>query len=314
MRDNPLRKIAIETIQSLNQLGLSVAGSYPRKSPCPLIRRLFSDILCYPHDWWKIRTSFFQHQRRNPKLVFPRTFNEKLQQSKLIRRKKIYKVFADKIAVRNYVTQKIGSEHLTKLYWTGNSLYDLNTATLPKEFVIKANHTSGSNLIIDNKDNCDWDHIRKVTKQWLSIDFSRDYAEWQYRWIEPKLLIEERLSDNAGKVPNDYKFFCFSGKVRIIQVDFDRTAHHTRLLFNQHFEKLDCSLEYDRYDGVVAKPDKLQEMIQIAECLADKEPFLRIDLYALNPIKFGEITIHPGSGRERFTPTSWDHKLAEYFD
>ena len=36
------------------------------------------------------------------------------------------------------------------------------------------------------------------------------YEEWNYRWIKPKVIIEECLIDDNGDIPKDFKFFCFN--------------------------------------------------------------------------------------------------------
>ena len=53
-------------------------------------------------------------------------------------------------------------------------------------------------------------------------------------------------------------------------------------------------------------------MFSIAENLAQKFRYVRVDLYSIeNKIYFGEITFHPASGFGRFEPEIWDRRLGD---
>ena len=58
---------------------------------------------------------------------------------------------------------------------------------------------------------------------------------------------------------------------------------------------------------------KIDEMIEVAESLAQGLTFVRVDLYFQeNCIIFGEMTLYPGNGFVPFEPQMWDHKLGTY--
>ena len=66
-------------------------------------------------------------------------------------------------------------------------------------------------------------------------------------------------------------------------------------------------------DFDIPRPQKLQEMLEIARNLSKDIPFSRIDLYEINgKIYFGEITFFPASGMEPFDPIEWDEKLGSW--
>ena len=52
-------------------------------------------------------------------------------------------------------------------------------------------------------------------------------------------------------------------------------------------------------------------MLEIASRLSAAFEFCRVDLYLLNDreIVFGEVTLYPGGGYERFFPLKWDFTL-----
>ncbi len=109
----------------------------------------------------------------------------------------------------------------------------------------------------------------------------------------------------------DYKFFCFSGRAKLIQLDVDRYGKHTRVFYDVNWVKQPFSLEYPLFPGQIDKPENLDKMIAISEKLSNGLLFARIDLYSLPSIKFGEITFYPGNGHEVFTPSHYDRTLGD---
>ncbi|MCW2601821.1 MAG: hypothetical protein JWM02_3650 [Frankiales bacterium] len=267
------------------------------------------DALLWPNDaltaWRGYRRSF----GASPRLLRPQTFNEIVQHNKLFRRRRLHTTLADKIAVRAYVSERVGADVLTKLYWTGTDLTSVPKEALPTKFVIKANHASGTNLIVQDRDSLDWIRAAQTAREWLQTDYSTYCGEWQYRWIEPVLFIEELLTDAYGEIPRDYKFFCIHGRIACVQVDVDRFKHHTRAFVDRNFERMNLGLIYPRYTGPLARPACFASMLQIAEALAVDEPFIRVDLYDVGRVVFGEITLHPAAGTGKFDPESYDYDL-----
>ena len=278
-----------------------------------VLLRALIDALLFPSDIGKVLAAYSRVFGSLPQLLRPRTFNEKLQRSKLFNRKESYTRFADKVAVRDFVRKRVGAEVLTKVFWIGTELAEARQQPLPNKFVIKANQSSGGILIVTDATTFDWDAACTLTRKWQEEDHSVHFAEWQYRWIPPKLLIEEYLEGEGGGVPLDYKFFCFHGRVEIIQVDFDRFVNHTRTLFDRDFNMLPVQYKYPRHERSVARPTCFEQMRQIAEHLAAGEPFLRIDLYDVGKPVFGELTLHPESGTGQFDPPEWDERLGALF-
>ncbi len=271
------------------------------------------DALLWPSDIRLIRNQYRDEFGRFPRLLFPRTFNEKIQRTKAFARCPRYTRYADKIAVRDMVKKRVGPHILNELLWYGNDLDEAERNALPHAFVIKANNGSGCNLIVRDAGSTDWERLRATTAEWLKFNrrYDRHSAEWQYRWIEPRLLIEPLLPGPGGAVPLDYKFMCFHGRAEIIQVDVDRFTHHTRALFDRSFNRLPVGLKFPRYEGVLPKPDSFNEMMEIAEALSNGESFMRVDLYDCGRPVFGELTLAPGSGLEHFDPPEWDLRLGQ---
>jgi hypothetical protein len=116
-------------------------------------------------------------------------------------------------------------------------------------------------------------------------------------------------------VPDDFKFYCFGGRVALAQVDTGRFAEHTRIFYDRDW----------RYQAVMTQglaltpggaerpmPAQWTVLVETAEALAQGWDFLRVDLYN-HPrgVIFGELTIYPDSGTEPFSPAAWDAQLGQ---
>jgi hypothetical protein len=77
------------------------------------------DTLLLPSDILRVRRQYTGVFGFPPRLLRPRTFNEKLQSSKILARRSHHTRFADKLAVRDFVRERIGPEVLTQFFWTG---------------------------------------------------------------------------------------------------------------------------------------------------------------------------------------------------
>lgn len=271
------------------------------------------DTLLFPADIMLIRRIYRTVFGEYPRLWRSRTFNEKLQRAKLFRRRARYTHYTDKIKVREIVKNRVGAEVLNELLWCGKDLREAQKVHLPDAFIIKANNGSGTNLIVRDAESLDWEAAREGTIKWFKRGHDRDNAEWQYRWIEPRLLIEPLLAGARGGLPLDYKFFCFHGRAELLQVDVDRFTNHTRVLLDRSFNRLPVGLKYPRYEGEVPKPECFNEMIRIAELLARGESFLRVDLYDCGKPVFGELTLTPESGLGLFDPPEWDYRIGAFW-
>jgi hypothetical protein len=291
-----------------NRLEVKLKKTWLSKHFCG---RCLVDAVLYPSDLLKVIFTYKAVFGATPNLLRPRTFNEKLQQSKLIHRRRRYSQYADKVLVRDYVARTIGPQYLNDIYWVGDDLAEAGRLDLPGKFVIKANNGSGNNILVRDAGNFDWDSACRTTQSWLAKDHSIYFAEWQYRWIKPKLLIEAFLEDpETGEIPVDYKFFVFHGRAEMIGVNFDHLGANTRAYYDREFRLLPVyRAEYAHHPSEHSKPKALSELIKIAEKLASQERFIRIDLYDVGRPIFGEMTLHPHAGMGVWRPPEWEHKL-----
>jgi|SaaInl6LU_22_DNA_1037377.scaffolds.fasta_scaffold06338_2 hypothetical protein len=239
----------------------------------------------------------------------PKTFNEKIQWLKINDRSELHTLCADKLLVREYIKEQIGEKYLIPLLYKTQNVYDLNInqPKIKEPCIIKTNHDSGTFVIIkDSKEELDWGKIQKKLKKSLTRNYYFRWFEWQYKNIKPYVIIEKLLQDSNGKIPVDYKFHCFEGKVEYIQVDIDRDTNHRRNIYDPNWNL--CNFIIDCKNGEPqSKPENLDKMMEIASKLASKFSYVRIDLYNVNNvIYFGEITFHSTSGHQPFIPKYYD--------
>lgn len=260
-------------------------------------------------SWITFRRLGFSYYKMNFKQ--PTSFNEKLNYLKQNKNDNLYTLVADKYGVRDYVKDKIGSRYLIPLIGIYNNVKEVPFDQLPNAFVLKANHGSGWNILCRSKEELDVNDTKKKLNRWLSYNAFYLSRERQYKNINPLIVCEEMLGYNIY----DYKFFCFHGTPRIIQVDIGRFTNHTRAFFNSDWELQPYSIRYPIYNGLIPKPSCFDEMLSVAKILSADFIFSRIDLYVHeNNIYFGEITLCPGGGFEPFTDNYYDFEVGKYLD
>ena len=241
----------------------------------------------------------------------PKSFNEKINWLKLHHRFESGPILADKIAVRDFVKNKIGENYLIPLIETYENANKINFEKLPDSFALKTNHGSGWNIICKNKSELNREESVKKMNKWLGLNSYYLSHEWQYKLIKPQLICEELLEFEI----NDYKFFCFDGEPKFIQVDIDRFSNHTRSFYNLEWEKQPFGINYPLGQKQIDKPEKLVEMLSVSRKLSKNLKFARIDLYEHNnKVYFGEITLHPGGGFEPFLMKQQDLFMGQYIN
>jgi hypothetical protein len=244
---------------------------------------------------------------RPPDLRYPRTFNERIACKKLNDRRPLLTRLADKLAVREYVADRAGPACLAELLFVTDDPARFDAVHLPDRFVIKATHGSGCNLIVRDKSRLDRRRTIDLCRRWLGVNFYDVGREWCYRDIPPRILVEEWLGGDDGGVPIDFKFFCFGGVPRFVQVDVQRFTDHRRNIYDPAWNRLPVALHYDNFDWPMPAPETLDAMLDLAATLAAGLDFIRVDLYSVRgQVVFGEMTNYPGNGFERFAPDEYD--------
>ena len=245
-------------------------------------------------------------------LANPVYFGEKIQWLKIYGNLEKYTNLVDKYLVRDYIKEKIGAKYLVSLLGAFDNPKEINFEKLPNQFVIKLNTGSGFNIIVTDKQKINSDKIIKQLNKWMKLNYYKIKKEPQYKNIQKKIIIEEYISDKNGEL-NDYKFFCFNGKVEFIEVDSDRFCNHTMDFFDKDWNLLQLHKgKYKNSSTIPMKPENFNKMINIAEELASDLQFVRVDLYNVDGnIYFGELTFTPAGGLTKFNPIEKDKEFAK---
>ena len=280
-----------------------------------LIRYNYYSLLTpeqYPAELEKL---YYTMTKKRLDLENPRTFNEKIQWFKIFGVTSQTRELADKYRVRSFVSSRIGKNYLIPLLGVWNHPEEIDFSSLPEKFVIKANHGSQYNYIVHDKTAMDVDDFIRTANKWLAEDFAFRTLELQYHGIQRCLLAEELLENDNGEDIYDYKFLCFDGTPEYFWVDVDRYGDHRRNIYDMDGNLQNWTLEYENTNTVIQRPDKWNEMVDVAKKLSKGFPHVRVDLYyAKGKVYFGELTFTSSSGFAQFTPPDADYKLGALWD
>lgn len=273
----------------------------------------------------------------------PETFTGKVRWKMLKDRRPLLTTFADKVAVRDYVSRTIGPEYLTTVYAVLEDLDGFERSGLPREFVAKASHASGGVWIVSDHapdgfrvegshstvsaapgggwhrvltrpDTLDWDLLESTLAAWLARRFTDEHPEWAYVNVPRRIVVEELLKADKGALARDYKIFVFHGRPRLVQVHTDRFGDHRQDLYLPDWTPLDVRYIYPRSPVPEPRPATLDEMLSLASALGRETDFVRVDLYdAGGRIVFGELTSYPDAGKIVFVPETFDDDLGRWW-
>lgn len=266
-----------------------------------IMRCLCIPYFVYLHRYW-------------PAFKQPVTFSEKIFHRMLYNRNPVLTQISDKLAVREYVARKVGDGCLIPLLWQGGNPSDIPFDKLPEKFVIKGSHGCGYNIIVDDKTRIDREKIKSKLNRWLSQNFAQDTflgLAWAYKNIKPTILVESFIDEN-GRVPLDYKFFCYGGRAEILLMTFDRFGNLEEKHFNRKFQPLDLWNGAPQHEGKIERPLCYEEMLRLADSISSGFDFMRVDLYSVGGhVYFGELTCYPAGGLARFIPREYDFVFGE---
>jgi hypothetical protein len=291
----------------LNKIGIEKKRKYS-----------FADIYDELSDEKKRKhIAYWYFQRTGKKLYFNNllSFNEKMQWLKLYDNNARKTQLADKYLVREYVQEKVGKQYLVKLLGVWDQFDNIDFSSLPSAFVLKANHGSGWNLIVKDKSKMNYANAKEKFDKWMKSNYFEFSVQYEYKNIVPKIIAEEYI-ENDNQELYDYKFWCFEGKAKYIMFLSNRNSGLKMSFYDLNWNKVDISYHYPRHADDIERPEKLHEMIDVANKLCQGFHHCRIDLYNTKSsgIKFGEITFNSYGGVCDWNPKRADYMLGSYIN
>lgn len=225
----------------------------------------------------------------------------------------IRQFISDKEYVKSYVASIVGWQHTIKTYRVLHSSVEVDGLKLDCfPCVLKPTHLSGPAMFMtDPKQSLN----RELLKSWFEIDHYENSREQNYKYLRPKVLIEEFFSEDGKTVPSDYKFLCFNGVPKIIQVDADRYGDHVQSFYDLSWNRLRFNVGYHEAIENEPRPVALDDMLDIASLLSSPFSFIRVDMYCNDQdVRVGELTNCPHSAGRKFDPPESEFMLGELFE
>lgn len=266
-------------------------------------------------DEMYVKIRFRVDMKKKLDLINPRMFSEKLQWLKLYDRKPIYTTMVDKYEAKRYVASLIGEKYIIPTLGVWEHFEDIDFGQLPNQFVLKCTHDSGGVYICKDKSKLDVDSVKKKINKSLRKNYFYNEREWPYKDVKPRIIAEQYLVTAGESGLNDYKIFCFHGEPKFILVCSNRFSKSglNEDFFDVDWKHLELARKLHGNAAITpARPNNLQEMIELSRKIAENTKFLRVDLYETNnEILFGECTFYPTSGFEEFSPAGADYEIGE---
>jgi len=251
---------------------------------------------------WEVQDKiyFLRKFGRFPRVDAPVTLNDHVMARKWgdCRTDPIYPLLADKLAVRGFVEEKIGSCWLIPLIAVA---YDARTLAGQlrnlSSVVVKPNHGAGMVEIVDGDlTAARVTEVVESAEEWLQTDFSQVGREYHYKMIKPCVLVEKRIG-LPGSVPIDYKVHFFnikSGFKFVLQVIHER--RETKLTRTFYVNQLTVR---ETGDYVLSDVERrhIEKALALSSTLVGDLTYARVDWYIEDgQLYFGEMTLTPAAG------------------
>lgn len=266
------------------------------------IRRIKNEIVnylvaCLPKRY-AVQIAYYRRFKKKLNLSNPQTLNQNIQKLMIFKYSELESRCSDKYYAREYIRGKNLGCLLPELYGRWFDAREIDFDKLPNRFVLKATNGCGFNVICKNKDCLDIQKTVEFLNKCKKTDFSKKNIEPHYDKKLASIIAEEYIDSGQEEVL-DYKFHCIKGEPVGVLVCSQRTKGLKLNWFDLKWhERKDYVMDEIRGNIAILKPTKLDEMIEVARCLAKDFLFVRVDLYNVGDrVMFSELTFTPEAGR-----------------
>ena len=258
-----------------------------------LIINLFISFYIKNKDtkYYNIRIKYLKKHHITYNELNLQTFQDKLNWLLIHDTNKLKGKCADKILLHKYSKKILGKDICNKILKIYNNVEEININELPDKFVLKTNHGSSFNIIVNDKKGFNITKTKKKIKKWLNIDYGKKHSEFHYSFIKRKIYAEEFI----GEQLKNYKFLSYNGKPKFVYVSIKEGKKKYRNFYNMNWEFLNYHCLSKPHPKKKYDKPKLFDLMKLyASKLSKNFKFVRVDLYELNnEIRLGELTFIP---------------------
>jgi hypothetical protein len=277
------------------------------KLSAKITRHAINSLLYVLHPY--LVAQYWRTLRRFPDIAVPRDVNEKMLWRKLFDRNPDFVTFSDKLLAKEYVRQRHPDLAQSPVLWSGTDLHDLPKDLAGRRCFLKANHSSGMNIALENGP-VDKHQLVKATRGWLAHRHHRIHGEWGYRDVSPEFFLEADISAGQDTDIVDIIVYVFSDTVTlIVATTGEKTARERVALFDADGCRWNAlPVSYYGRAAKVALPDDFKLPVDAATLsrqallIAHANDHLRVDfMWNGEQLHFCETTVYPGGGYRRYS-------------
>ena len=269
-------------------------------------------VFVVTNAWVYLTRPFFVvrcHRRLGywPDFARPRRLSELVQWRKLFDRNPAFVTFADKLATKAWIAERVPDLAIPETIWVGERPEDVPDSLLTPGHVIKTNNASGQNHLPHRSPLARGEFDRQF-RRWLGASAAKRHLgwldqsqEWTYWKVPPKILVERQVG--AGRALVDISVRVFDGEAFLANcaLDFKTEASADAYFWpdgTRVAQQTEATLPAN-----FAVPPAFHRAVRAAERLAQGFDYLRVDFLADGDTLFaGEITCFPASG---FSTDEW---------
>lgn len=218
---------------------------------------------------------------------------------------------SDKKLVKSYISSVLGENYVVPTKKVFNSLDEIGNLEEFSPCVLKPAHSSGAVVFIQTDRSKLTSRERDLLQGSLDSSPYITAREKNYKYLKPSIICEEMLPDGADI--KDYKFFCYKGRVRAIQVDSERQSSHKRNMYDRNWNPFYFSYNFPIGDWEET-PSKFREMKALAESISFDFESVRVDFFISGDnLYIGELTHCPESAHGKFESLEAEKIFSQHY-
>ncbi|MCI5075735.1 ATP-grasp fold amidoligase family protein [Oricola sp.] len=264
----------------------------------------------------KLILSFRRRVGYWPRPSCPVSYHEKYLWRKLFDHDPRFPQWTDKLQAKRLVRERFPDLAVAETLWEGDDPQAIPDALLQGDCVVKAAHGSGWNIIVRGGD-VDRAHVLRESRKWLRRRYyGRSRAQWGYKHVTPRLLVEALVMDGDKPVDRDYKLYVAAGEVMYAYLKIDRFGDNPReAMLDIDGRSRRILIDRANMSVDIPKPVHWEAIKAAASRLGAEFDFVRVDLYeTAGTVWFSELTFYSQSGYDCIDWQEMDDHMARSWD